>query len=182
MTTGDDIMKLALERRRALDVLAKASAALSPDERDAVLVTAERLVKQVPHSEPQPTRKGNTMGKKKELEARLAKAEEMLKERVHNGGANAALAEEMLGHIGAPSRSPVSVDASIRLMKTAADEADRMGDYNKALGLRQEVAELKLQIQERARNGRNFSRMGPGSVELFKNVGTLPEDVKLGGI
>lgn len=124
--------------------------------------TIEEVSREIDSQRSQPTKKGNTKMGKKELRAQLAAAE-------------AALAKA--GRPVAPSRAPMTAETAVRLMKAAADDAQRVGDQAKADGLRKEVATLKLQIAENQRQERPApSRLGPGTVELFRSTGTLPDE------
>lgn len=80
------------------------------------------------------------------------------------------------------ARVPPPADA-IRLMKTAADEAEERGDSARADGLRHEICVMKFQIAERQRVERPApSRLGPGTVQLFTRTGTLGDDNEVGGL
>jgi hypothetical protein len=128
----------------------------------------EVLAEMQPRSHP--NQKGTTKMKKSELRAALADAEAQLAKAGHT----------------APSRTstaPVSAESALRIMKAAADDAERLGDVAKADGLRREIAVLKLQIAERVRENRpQSSRLGPNSVELFTRTGRLGPDAQLGGV
>ncbi|GEM_PF-3980867 len=118
--------------------------------------------------------------KKSQLKARLAQVEKQLNGRVYKGGVNPAAANDVFASVvrGVPSLQQVEL-----AMKAAATEADRQGDAQKAREIRNELAVLKMQIAERARQLRpSPGPMGPGSVELFARTGTLGDDPSVEGI
>jgi hypothetical protein len=117
----------------------------------------------------QPKPKGMKM-KKRELRAALAEAE----------GALAKAGQPATR--GRPTGT-VSAETALTLLKSAAEDAERMGDVAKADGLRREIAVFKLQVAERRREQRpSPSRLGPGSVQLFDRTGRLGEDVQVQGL
>lgn len=70
-----------------------------------------------------------------------------------------------------------------KAVKKAEKHAHTRADHEEVRNLRRRLALAKMVVQENARQANpRPSRYGPGSTELFSNVGLLPPDSQMGGV